>query len=396
MPTLTKAASSNAVISGTAFTDPTNAYADDGNLATLTSSAKNQNPVGDHGWGFPGITTEEIPDGSTIDAVRCVGELGLTVAVTGGVMGLNGMADGSVDGGTEQTKTTAGLGILTYTYVTIPNLTDLRTANFYQSSVRYRRGNTTVSSTAQVDYLTLEIDWTAGSTPVTGDGAGTGAASTASGSAAETMSGTGAGSGAAATATGEGVETFTGTGSGTGVVSTASGAGEVESTGATGTGAGTGAAGTASGAGSETMTATAAGTQAAQTASGAGVETFAVTGAGTSAAATGEGSGAETFTGTGAGSGVGASAFGEGLQSVPVTGTGAGTQTAASASGEGGGGEVVAPSRAGGSYAPRPRPVQPVIRIPGRRGKGQATGARSTASGRGVVSDDDLVLQLVA
>lgn len=168
MPTITKMPHSNGVTSGTPFSNPTNAYVNDGNLATVTSTAKNTT-VTEHDWGFPGITTGEIPDGSTIDAVRIVARVGLTGTGTNVLVGLNGTANGSVDNGTEQTHTTANFDILTYTYNNLPNLADLRTADFYEGNVRYRRGNTTTSITAQVDYLMLEVDYTPGAATETGD-----------------------------------------------------------------------------------------------------------------------------------------------------------------------------------------------------------------------------------
>lgn len=158
MATLTKYASSNGVVSGTAFTNPTNAYADDGTLATLASSTKNVT-VGTHDFGFAGITTEEIPDGATIDAVRLVAEVGLTAAVTGGLMGVLPV-ENNASAGTEQTRSAAGLAVLTATYTTLPTLANLRTAGRFEARIRYTRGNTTTASTAQIDYVRLEVDWT--------------------------------------------------------------------------------------------------------------------------------------------------------------------------------------------------------------------------------------------
>ncbi|MDP9145914.1 MAG: hypothetical protein M3N43_14695 [Actinomycetota bacterium] len=158
MATLTKLASSNTTVSGTAFTNPTNAYADDTSYATLASSTKNVT-VGTHDWGFAGITTGEIPDGATISAVRIVSELGLTAIGTGFVMGLLPV-ENNVSAGTEQTKTTVGLGVLTATLTTPTTLANLRTAGWVEGRIRYTRGNSTSASTAQVDYLRLEVDYT--------------------------------------------------------------------------------------------------------------------------------------------------------------------------------------------------------------------------------------------
>lgn len=157
MPTATKPASSNGVVSGTAFTNPTNAYTDDSSVATLTSTSKNTT-VGTYDWGFAAFSTSDIPANATVTEVRVVADIRLTAAVTGGLVGLQGAISNSVVG-SEVTETGTTL-VRQSTVVTGATLTDLRSAGVIEARIRYSRGNTTTSSTAEVEYVEIQVDYT--------------------------------------------------------------------------------------------------------------------------------------------------------------------------------------------------------------------------------------------
>jgi hypothetical protein len=132
---------------------------------------------------------------------------------------------------------------------------------------------------------------------ITGTGAASAEAGTATGAGTSTVTGTGAGTAAQATATGAGTSTATGAGAAAAPAATAAGSGAVSLAGA---GAATGPEGTAEGAGTASVTGTGAATAPEATASGAAGEAP-VTGTGAATAAEGAAAGAGTSTATGAG-----------------------------------------------------------------------------------------------
>lgn len=167
----------------------------------------------------------------------------------------------------------------------------------------------------------------AASSGVTGTGAGTASAQTASGVGSRTVTGTGTAASASQTATGSGVRTVVGTGAGIASAQTASG---VASAPITGTGSGTATAQTASGVGFRSVSGSGSGEAAAHTSTGVGLRVISGSGGGTAAAQTSTGLGVRGVTGAGAGVATAQTGYGE---SLAVTGSGGGTASPQEASG---------------------------------------------------------------
>jgi hypothetical protein len=167
MPTLTVSADRHAVVA-TGWTNPGNAYVDNTTAATILngSSTKNLSHSGD--FGFPAVTTGQIPDGSTIDAVRVVVRGYLSVTnVAGGLLGIEPRNPAGTAAGTEQTLTNSATAVdLVATYSTLPTLAQLRTAGQLRARCRGAKGNTSSALTVYAEYVWLEVDYTE---PATGE-----------------------------------------------------------------------------------------------------------------------------------------------------------------------------------------------------------------------------------
>lgn len=157
MATVTKAASSNTLVS-TGWTNPTNAYGTtaDGTFATA-APAKNGTVSSD--YGFPAFTTSDIPDGSSISSVvvTVAWKLSATTLATLGVQGRN---NGVTDSAAEVTDTTdTAVTQKTFTFGTVPALTDLRNAGQVVARVRDSRGNTNTAHTGSLDFVSLTVTY---------------------------------------------------------------------------------------------------------------------------------------------------------------------------------------------------------------------------------------------
>lgn len=150
----------------TGWTNPSNAFATtaDGVFATA-SPARNATVVGD--FGFPDITTAQIPDGATITRVVVSVNWGMTAAVTGGTLGVQIFNNGTALGTeTTQTVTTQqnGLAIVS-TGIT---LADLRSAStLIKGRVRVSKGATNTAMTGNLDFVSLQVDYVIPKPPVT-------------------------------------------------------------------------------------------------------------------------------------------------------------------------------------------------------------------------------------
>jgi hypothetical protein len=201
LATVQKFGNANAASTGAGFTNPTNAYADDGSYATC-APAKNGGIGSD--YGFPAFASQDIPDGATINSVAV--EIQYKSSTTGSAnasMRLqleNGtLLDAEQSGGMSTTDTT-----LTHSVASGIALDDLRNANGVQARVTGRRGNSNTAITWSVDYVRLTVDYTpavvgAGSAGLTLGASGAGVVEDAalgeiagSGSAVLTLSASGA------------------------------------------------------------------------------------------------------------------------------------------------------------------------------------------------------------
>src|ERR1051326_6333119 len=101
MATVIHAANAHTVVT-TGWTNPSNAFSTttDGVFATA-SPAANSTVSGD--YGFANFTAAEIPDGSVINSITVTVNWGMSVSVTGGVLGTQ-LRNNGVALGTETTQ----------------------------------------------------------------------------------------------------------------------------------------------------------------------------------------------------------------------------------------------------------------------------------------------------
>jgi len=153
--TLTQAADRHTAVT-TGWTNPGNAFAAAGdNVYATAAPAKNATVNGD--FGFPALS---LPPGSTIQAVRLVVEWGMTAAVNGGTLGVQGRNNNVADSAAEVTQTSTAEAQSTFAFGTLPSLADLKTAGRVVGRVRCSKGNTNTAMTGQLDFVRLEVDYT--------------------------------------------------------------------------------------------------------------------------------------------------------------------------------------------------------------------------------------------
>lgn len=165
MSSVLVAANAHTVVT-TGWTNPSNAFSTttDGVFATA-SPARNATVNGD--FGFPNITSAQVPDGATITRVVVTVNWGMTAAVTGGTLGVQIFNNGTALGTeTTQTVTTQqnGLAIVT----TGISLADLRSAStLIKGRVRCSKGATNTAMTGNLDFVSLQVDYVIPRQPVT-------------------------------------------------------------------------------------------------------------------------------------------------------------------------------------------------------------------------------------
>ena len=133
MSTITKYANVHTAITG-GYTDPSNAYSDDGSYAT---AAPGKNSERSAYFGFPAFTTSDIPDGATINSVKV--DLEFKVSTTSSVatqylqifIGTTGIGSEQVNSGEPMTDT-----ILEHLVTSGILLSDLRTADNVRGRLR--------------------------------------------------------------------------------------------------------------------------------------------------------------------------------------------------------------------------------------------------------------------
>jgi hypothetical protein len=160
VPTTTQAADRHTIVT-TGWTNPANAYSTIGdNVYATAVPAKNATVNGD--FGFPALSEAQLPAGSFVNTVRIVVEWGMPVTVTGGVLGLQGYNNAVVDTGAEVTATAVPAEVQTIkTFGTTPSLADLRVAGRVVGRIRCSKGNTTTAMTGNLDFVRLEVVYTA-------------------------------------------------------------------------------------------------------------------------------------------------------------------------------------------------------------------------------------------
>jgi hypothetical protein len=215
MPTVTKGASSNAVVT-TGWTNPTNAQAATGdNVYATAAPAKNATVSSDFGFSFSladfvGATSAADV---VIDQVVCTCEwkVSTTTVATLGVQ----LRNGATALGTETTFSSTTESDSTQTVTSGVTAADL-IAGSLKARVRDTRGNSTTAHTGSLDFVKVDVTY---HVVVTFTDSGSGAAvsvggKTESAAYADTRSGTATASGAAAESYTPGAVTHTDTASG--------------------------------------------------------------------------------------------------------------------------------------------------------------------------------------
>lgn len=158
MATVTKLANANEAIT-TGYTDPTNAYADNGSYAT---AAPNKNQQVSSYYGFPAFEVEDIPNNSTINSVKV--EIQFKVSTTSSVatqylqVFINTSGVGSEQSNADEPTTDT---LFSHTVTEGVTLANLREANVVRGRLRSARGNSNTAVTFSVDYVNCTVDYTA-------------------------------------------------------------------------------------------------------------------------------------------------------------------------------------------------------------------------------------------
>lgn len=161
MTVITKLANVNQAVSETtAWLNPNNAHSStDADASATNAPAKNEDNI--RSWGFPAFDTTDIPDGSTINSVifryRWVAS---TVNISGS-LGIQGSISGTVFGTEDTNAQNTTFQTSTKDITTGVALADLRTTNVVRAHMRSNRTNSNNVNTWSLDYVELEIDYTA-------------------------------------------------------------------------------------------------------------------------------------------------------------------------------------------------------------------------------------------
>jgi hypothetical protein len=157
MPTVSKLASYHTAIT-TGYTNPSNAYADDGVYATATPG---KNTEVSAYFGFAAFSTSDIPDGAVINSVTLEAEwkVSTTTSIATQYWQLYKTTTGL---GSEQSNTAEPTTDTksTHQVTTGVTLSDLRSADTIRGRLRSAQGNSSTAVTFSVDYAKLTVDFT--------------------------------------------------------------------------------------------------------------------------------------------------------------------------------------------------------------------------------------------
>lgn len=160
MASVDQAADRHTAVTG-GWTTPTAAYATTGDNSYATA-APGKNATVDGDFGFPSLS---LPAGASIQSVVFTVEWGMTAAVTGGTLGIQGRNNNVADSAAEVTKTTTTEAQSTFTFGTLPSATDLNTAGRVVARIRCSKGNTTSAMTGNLDFVYMTVVYVLGGGP---------------------------------------------------------------------------------------------------------------------------------------------------------------------------------------------------------------------------------------
>jgi hypothetical protein len=156
MPTISKFAAYHTPIT-TGYTNPSNAYADDGVYATASPGRNAQ--VSAY-FGFPAFTSDEIPDGAIINSVTIEFEYRVSTTASIAIQYWQTFV-GTTGLGTEQGDDSEPLTdvVKTHTVTSGITLSDLRTADRVRMRLRSARGNSSTAVTFYIDYVKITVNY---------------------------------------------------------------------------------------------------------------------------------------------------------------------------------------------------------------------------------------------
>lgn len=160
MPTVSGFASTNAAVT-TGWTNPTNAYADDGTYATATIAAKNT-VVSSRFGGF-GVAGS-IPGGASINSVTIEAQYKVSTSSSIARLGLQAQSPSGTNRGTQTLDTAEPLADAVVTQV-VPFATfgwtaaDLADGTLF-AVIEANQGNNATSCTYSLDYVKVTVDYT--------------------------------------------------------------------------------------------------------------------------------------------------------------------------------------------------------------------------------------------
>lgn len=157
MPSFTVAANAHTVVT-TGWTSPSNAFATTADSVFATAApARNATVSGD--FGFPNITSGQVPDGAIISSVVINVNWGMTAGVNGGTLGAQLFNNGT-GLGTETTQTTTGQANDSQVVTSGVSISDLRSAStLLKARIRCSKGNTNTAMTGDLDFVSLTVNY---------------------------------------------------------------------------------------------------------------------------------------------------------------------------------------------------------------------------------------------
>ncbi len=156
MAIVSKYASVHSSITG-GYTNPANAYANDGNYAT---AAPAKNAEISAYFGFAGFTTGEIPEGAIIESVKVSLEYYLSATNSVPTQGIQVFRQTTgIDAEQTNTSSPAADTLHEHTIGQGVSLGDLRSADFVRARVRSHRGNTNTAVTFYIKYVQITVEW---------------------------------------------------------------------------------------------------------------------------------------------------------------------------------------------------------------------------------------------
>ena len=165
MPTISGFATTNAVVT-TGWTNPTNAYANDGVYATATIAAKNT-IVSSRFGGF-GVAGS-LPGGASINSVTVNAEMKVSTTASIAQLGVQAQSPSATNRGTQTLDVSEPLADTVIVQTVLSSAfawtaTDIADGTLF-AVIEANQGNSTTSCTYSLDYVQVVVDYSLVSAP---------------------------------------------------------------------------------------------------------------------------------------------------------------------------------------------------------------------------------------